>query len=57
MNGNVVMKAKDTVFAALAECFVTIGTRRYNFRLAAVAGSVTVIGGTGRAGEKGTGGT
>ena len=31
MNGNVVMKAKDTVFAALAECFVTIGTRRYNF--------------------------
>lgn len=31
MNGNVVMKAKDTVFAALAECFITIGTRRYNF--------------------------
>mgnify|MGYP001138361875 CR=1 FL=1 len=31
MNGNVVMKAKDTVFAGLAECFVTIGTRRYNF--------------------------
>lgn len=31
MNGNVVMKAKDTVFAALAECFVTIGTHRYNF--------------------------
>lgn len=28
---NVTMKAKDTVFAALAECFVTIGTRRYNF--------------------------
>lgn len=25
------MKAKDTVFAALAECFVTIGTHRYNF--------------------------
>jgi hypothetical protein len=25
------MKAKDSVFAALAECFVTIGTRRYNF--------------------------
>ena len=25
------MKAKDTVFAALAECFITIGTRRYNF--------------------------
>lgn len=31
MSDNVVMKAKDTVFAALAECFVTIGTRRYNF--------------------------
>lgn len=31
MNGNVLMKAKDTVFSALAECFVTIGTRRYNF--------------------------
>lgn len=31
MNGNVTMKAKDTVFAALAECFITIGTRRYNF--------------------------
>lgn len=28
---NATMKAKDTVFAALAECFVTIGTRRYNF--------------------------
>lgn len=28
---NVVMKAKDTVSAALAECFITIGTRRYNF--------------------------
>ena len=28
---NVTMKAKDSVFAALAECFVTIGTRRYNF--------------------------
>ena len=31
MAQNVTMKAKDTVFAALAECFVTIGTRRYNF--------------------------
>ena len=28
---NVTMKANDAVFAALAECFVTIGTRRYNF--------------------------
>ena len=31
MNNNVIMHAKDTVFAALAECFVTIGSRRYNF--------------------------
>lgn len=28
---NVTMKAKDTIFAAEAECFLTIGTRRYNF--------------------------
>lgn len=28
---NVVMKGKDTVSAALAECFVTIKNRRYNF--------------------------
>lgn len=28
---NVVMKAKDTISASLAECFVTIGSRRYNF--------------------------
>ena len=31
MNNNVIMHAKDSVFAALAECFVTIGSRRYNF--------------------------
>ncbi len=31
MADNRVMNAKDTVFAALAECFVTIGARRYNF--------------------------
>lgn len=31
MANNVVMKAKDTVFASLAECFVTIEGRRYNF--------------------------
>ena len=31
MNGNVVMKGKDTISAALAECFITVGTRRYNF--------------------------
>ena len=34
-NGNTVgLKAKETLFAALAECFVTIGSRRYNFRQA-----------------------
>lgn len=31
MADNVTMKAKDTLSAALAECFVTIGSRRYNF--------------------------
>lgn len=31
MQNNVTMKAKDTISAALAECFITIGTRRYNF--------------------------
>lgn len=28
---NVTMRGKDTVFASLAECFVTIKGRRYNF--------------------------
>ena len=31
MGKNVTMKAKDSVSAKLAECFVTIGNRRYNF--------------------------
>lgn len=31
MSENVRMKGKDAVFAALAECYVTVGTRRYNF--------------------------
>ncbi|MCH5205652.1 MAG: phage tail tube protein [Oscillospiraceae bacterium] len=31
MGNNAVMKAKDTIAGAQAECFVTIGTRRYNF--------------------------
>ncbi len=31
MKDNVTMTAKDTLSAALAECFVTIGKRRYNF--------------------------
>lgn len=30
-NDNVKMKARDTIAAKLAECFITIGTRRYNF--------------------------
>lgn len=30
MNDNVLMKARDTISASLAECFITIGTRRYN---------------------------
>lgn len=29
--GKVTMKAKDTIAAELAECFVTVGSRRYNF--------------------------
>ena len=31
MTNNITMKARDTMAAKLAECFVTIGTRRYNF--------------------------
>lgn len=31
MNKNVTMKAKDTLSAKLAECFVTIDGNRYNF--------------------------
>ncbi len=31
MKDNVTMTAKDTLSAALAECFVTIGKKRYNF--------------------------
>lgn len=67
MNGNVVMKAKDTVFAGLAECFITIGTRRYNFMQAINLEAkfeknkteVPILGKTGRgnkaSGWKGTG--
>lgn len=29
--GNITMKAKDSISAKLAECFVTIGSNRYNF--------------------------
>ena len=28
---NVTMKSKDTISAKLAECYITIGDRRYNF--------------------------
>ena len=28
---NITMKAKDSISAKLAECFITIGTNRYNF--------------------------
>lgn len=31
MANNVMMKARDCVAAKLAECYITIGTRRYNF--------------------------
>ena len=31
MNNNVKMNARDAIAAKLAECFITIGTRRYNF--------------------------
>lgn len=31
MEGNVTMKARDTIAAKLAECFLTINDRRYNF--------------------------
>jgi hypothetical protein len=30
-NDNIVMKSKDTISARLAECYVTINSRRYNF--------------------------
>ena len=28
---NITMKAKDSISAKLAECFVTVGSNRYNF--------------------------
>ncbi len=64
---NVTMHAKDTISAALAECFITIGTRRYNFMQAInleakfekVKTEVPILGRPGRgnkaAGWKGTG--
>lgn len=31
MSQNAIMDAKDAVYGSLAECFITIGERRYNF--------------------------
>ena len=65
--GNVVMKAKDTVSATLAECYVTINGRRYNFmqaidleaKIEKNKTEVPILGKTGRgnkaSGWKGTG--
>lgn len=67
MNNQVMMKAKDTIFAALAECFVTIGSQRYNFMQAInleakfekTKSEVPILGKTGKGnkavGWKGTG--
>ena len=59
---NVTMKAKDAISAKLAECFITIGTNRYNFMQAInfeanferTKTEVPVLGKTG-AGNKSTG--
>ena len=62
MPNNITMKAKDTLSAKLAECFVTIGTNRYNFMQAInfeanfekVKTEVPILGRTG-SGNKSTG--
>lgn len=62
MKNNIVMKAKDTISAALAECFVTIEGNRYNFmQMINFEGKfdknktkVPILGKTGK-GNKGTG--
>ena len=59
---NVVMKAKDTLSAKLAECFVTIDGKRYNFMQAInfeakferIKTEVPILGKTGK-GNKSTG--
>lgn len=59
---NITMKAKDALSAKLAECFVTIGTNRYNFMQAIdfeakfekTKTEVNILGKTG-AGNKSTG--
>ncbi len=64
---NVTMRAKDTVSAKLAECFITIGNNRYNFmqminfeaKLEKTKAEVPILGRTGTGnksvGWKGTG--
>ena len=60
--GNVTMKGKDAISAKLAECFVTIGSNRYNFMQAInfeakfekTKTEVPILGKTG-AGNKSTG--
>lgn len=62
MNDNVVMKARDTISASLAECFITVGSRRYNFMQAVnieakfekTKTEVPILGKTGK-GNKATG--
>ena len=59
---NITMKAKDSISAKLAECFVTVGSSRYNFMQAInleanfekTKSEVPILGKTGR-GHKSTG--
>ena len=59
---NITMKAKDSISAKLAECFVTVGSNRYNFMQAInleekfekTKSEVPILGKTGR-GHKSTG--
>ncbi len=59
---NITMKAKDSISAKLAECFITIGNNRYNFMQAInleanfekTKSEVPILGKTGR-GHKSTG--
>lgn len=59
---NITMKAKDTISATLAECYVKIGTNRYNFMQAInleakfekTKSEVPILGKTGK-GNKATG--
>lgn len=67
MNGNTTMNAKDAVSASLAECFVTLEGKRYNFMQAInleasiekIKSEIPILGRTGKGnrttGWKGTG--